>query len=345
MSYKKFQVYFFISVLIASLLLKLLVFRAYLVLIAFAGVLAILFRPVFRRFLGLVRSEAVAALMTVIVAVAAVLLPVTLFFMALYNELVSVVLNSRLKVDADSMAQYLQERLPVDLQSQVPIIVSSVMDFIRGIGTEISMVLFSLFSNAVGVFLAFIVILIAVYYLLKDGTVLKQRLMKISPLLDEYDELVLGRMITAVQAVISGGLVVISIKAVLAGVFFAIFGVPAPIFWGAMTGVASLLPIVGSALVTVPAVIYLIYAGHPGAAVGLGIISIVLIGTIDNFLQPKLVQSRTNIHPLLILLSILGGVKFYGFAGFILGPLTLAVTAALLDIYEREFRSYVQRVD
>jgi len=345
MSYKKFQVYFFISVLIASLLLTLLVFRAYLVLIAFAGVLAILFRPVFRRFLGLVRSEAVAALMTVIVAVAAVLLPVTLFFMALYNELVSVVLNSRLKVDADSMAQYLQERLPVDLQSQVPIIVSSVMDFIRGIGTEISTVLFSLFSNAVGVFLAFIVILIAVYYLLKDGTVLKQRLMKISPLLDEYDELVLGRMITAVQAVISGGLVVISIKAVLAGVFFAIFGVPAPIFWGAMTGVASLLPIVGSALVTVPAVIYLIYAGHPGAAVGLGIISIVLIGTIDNFLQPKLVQSRTNIHPLLILLSILGGVKFYGFAGFILGPLTLAVTAALLDIYEREFRSYVQRVD
>jgi len=71
---------------------------------------------------------------------------------------------------------------------------------------------------------------------------------------------------------------------------------------------------------------------------------VTLIGTIDNFIQPIIVQSKTKIHPLLVLLSILGGFKFYGVAGFILGPLTLAVTMALLDIYKRDFKHYIQNV-
>jgi len=96
--------------------------------------------------------------------------------------------------------------------------------------------------------------------------------------------------------------------------------------------------------VTVPAIIYLLLIGKIGSAIGLSIVSFGIIGTIDNFLQPKLVEQKTNIHPLLILLSILGGLQFYGFAGFILGPLTLAVTMALIDIYKKEFRGYLEKV-
>jgi predicted PurR-regulated permease PerM len=113
-------------------------------------------------------------------------------------------------------------------------------------------------------------------------------------------------------------------------------------FWGTMTGLASFLPIFGSALITVPMVIYLFMTGHIGAAIGLGVVGLAIIGTIDNLLQPILVESVTRIHPLLILLSILGGFQFYGFTGFILGPLTLAVTMALLDIYKREFKNYAE---
>ncbi|MEA3249723.1 MAG: AI-2E family transporter, partial [Patescibacteria group bacterium] len=171
------------------------------------------------------------------------------------------------------------------------------------------------------------------------------KLLAMSPLADEYDELVFNKLSIAVRAVMGGVLIMGIIKGILAGVFFWVFGVPAPLFWGLLTGIASFIPIVGSALVTVPAVIYLILTGHLLAAVGLLAVSVAIIGTVDNFLQPKLVESKTKIHPLLILLSILGGLKFFGFAGFILGPLTLAVTLALVDIYEKEFKHYIEQMD
>ncbi|MBU1915759.1 AI-2E family transporter, partial [Patescibacteria group bacterium] len=132
------------------------------------------------------------------------------------------------------------------------------------------------------------------------------------------------------------------IKGILAGFFFWLFGLPAPLFWGVMTGIASFVPIFGISLTTIPAAIYLFLTGNIIGGAALLIISVTIIGTIDNFLQPKLVESKTKIHPLLILLAILGGLQFYGFSGFILGPLTLAVTMALFSIYEKEFRRYLE---
>lgn len=342
MSYKKFQVYFFITVLTLSGVLTLFVFRPYLTLLAFGGVLAVISRPLYLRLNRLIKSDIAAAFLTVICMTLAVLLPSALFFASLSSELISAFSNIKGYFDGTTVLQVAEKYLPNAVHDQIPAILTEATRLIRGIAEALSQNLIGFFSNLFGIVFGCIVVLISAYYLLKDGTKIKMSLLALSPLGDEYDEIVFRKVITAVSAVMNGTLVMGLVKGVLAGVFFWIFGIPAPLFWGTMTGFASFMPVFGSALITVPAVLYLLIIGKVGAAIGLLAVSVVIIGAIDNFLQPKLVESKTNIHPLLILLSILGGLQFYGFAGFILGPLTLAVLMALIDIYEKEFRQYLE---
>jgi predicted PurR-regulated permease PerM len=341
MSHRKFQVYFFVAVTIVSGILTLLVFRSYLVLLAFGGVLAVLFRPVYRRLMAIFRSPTAAAFLTVIAITLTILLPSAYFFAALYTELVGAFADAKEFFDTTTIAAFLEANLPATLKDQVPAVMSEALKVIGGIGNVLTQNLFTFFSNVFDIVFGFVVVLISVYYLLKDGAKVKKELLALSPLGDQYDELVFERIFNAVRAVMGGVIIIGLVKGVLAGIAFVIFGIPAPLFWGAMTGLASFIPLFGSALVTVPAILYLAISGKVGAAIGLAVVSVVFIGAIDNLMQPKLVESKTKIHPLLILLSILGGLEFYGFAGFILGPLTLAVTMALIDIYEREFRSYL----
>lgn len=343
MSYRKFQTYFFLGILTAATLMTLLVFWPYLTMLAFGGVLAIIARPVFTRLQTAFKSDTAAAFLTIVIIATVILLPTAFFFAALSVELAQAISNIRGVVGGDSLVTVLQERLPASMHQQVPAIINELAGFVRAIAESLSQNLVGVFSNVFSMFFGFVVVMISTYYLLKDGAKIKREVMVLSPLNDEHDELVFTKVVTAVGAVMNGILVVGLVKGVLSSTFFWAFGVPAPMFWGAMTGFASLIPFFGSGLVTIPAIAFLLITGHTAAGIGLLVVSIGLIGGVDNLLQPKLVESKTNIHPLLILLSILGGLQFYGFAGFILGPLTIATLMALIDIYKKEFRTYAEK--
>ncbi len=343
MDYKKFQIFFFLAALAISMALTLLVFKPYLTLLAFGGVLAVISMPLYQYLTKLLKSEMTSAFLTVLFIAVVILLPLAFFLAALASEAISVFNDVKQRVDTLGGVEYLAAILPQNLHNQIPIIVDKSLEVAGKVVEMISSNLIGLFSNAFSVVFGFFIILFSTYYLLKDGRRIKNKLLALSPLADEYDELVFEKIAVAIRAVMGGVLVMGVIKGILAGLFFWIFGVPAPLFWGVMTGVAAFVPIFGSSLTTLPLAVYLLATGHIGAGIGLLLVSVAIIGTVDNFLQPKLVESKTKIHPLLILLAILGGLQFYGFSGFILGPLTLAVTLALFSIYEKEFRSYLER--
>ncbi len=344
MSYKKFQTYFFVTVLSLSLLLTLIVFEPYVVLLAFGGVLAIISKPIFDRLRTWFKGDGLAAFITVFCVTVIILFPLAYVSTSLVSEIIDLVSNFKTGIDSKSIIDLLQRLLPESAHRHIPTIISGAKDILESSKNDLLNKGFSFFSDFFTAILGFFVVMISGYYLLKDGTHLKKEVLLLSPLGDEYDELVVHRIGVTVRAVMGGVVVIALIKAVVAGLVFWIAGVPAPSFWGAMTGFAAFIPVVGSALVTVPVALYLFFIGKIGAAVALLIVSVLVIGTIDNFLQPKLVQSKTNIHPLLILLSILGGIKFYGFAGFILGPVTLAITVVLIDIFKKEFKGYIENI-
>jgi predicted PurR-regulated permease PerM len=110
-----------------------------------------------------------------------------------------------------------------------------------------------------------------------------------------------------------------------------------PFFWGTMMAFTSLIPVVGTALVWVPAASYLLLVGSWGKALFLVIWSALLVGSIDNFLRPVLMKGETEISSVYLFLAILGGISLFGMAGILYGPLILGITAVLIHLSELEY--------
>ena len=131
------------------------------------------------------------------------------------------------------------------------------------------------------------------------------------------------------------------IQGVLGGLGFAVAGIDAAVFWGAVMAVLSILPGIGTTLVWFPAVVYLLMTNQMLVGVGLLVWSAGVVGSIDNFLRPVLVGRDTQMPDLLILLSTLGGLALFGVSGLVLGPIVAALFMTVLSIYSRVFADWL----
>src|SRR5690606_27364726 len=138
--------------------------------------------------------------------------------------------------------------------------------------------------------------------------------------------------LTAIAQGIAGGL----------GMWLA--GFPG-LFWGTMMGFASFIPVVGTALIWVPATLYLFIMGDISWMIFLLIWSIAVVGSIDNLLRPLLMQGSAGMNTLMIFFSLLGGLQLFGLIGLIYGPLIFAITIVLFNLYEEEFQPFLNRQD
>jgi predicted PurR-regulated permease PerM len=140
-----------------------------------------------------------------------------------------------------------------------------------------------------------------------------------------------------INGVIRGYLLIALIQGILMGLGLVIFGVPNPALWGLVAGIAALVPTIGTGLVAIPIIIYLYTTGDTASAVGFLAWATVIVGLIDNLLNPIIVGRKINIHPLVILFSVLGGIALLGPAGILVGPLIVSLLYTLGNMYLRKF--------
>ncbi|PIR45037.1 MAG: hypothetical protein COV10_01520 [Candidatus Vogelbacteria bacterium CG10_big_fil_rev_8_21_14_0_10_51_16] len=191
----------------------------------------------------------------------------------------------------------------------------------------------TIFSGAATISFHILLALVAIFFVFLRGTAMEKSILALSPLDDSYDLEVLDKLRRAVISIVRGALLIALIQGVLAGLGFLIFGVPNPAFWGSIAVVSALLPGIGTALVLAPAILYLFLTGSVGAAVGLLVWGVIVVGLVDNIFLPRLLSHGIRLHPMILLLAVIGGINFFGLSGFILGPLTVSLLVALLDLY------------
>jgi predicted PurR-regulated permease PerM len=179
----------------------------------------------------------------------------------------------------------------------------------------------------------------AMFYFFRDGDKLIQRLKYLSPLADKYKEELFIRFISVSRATIKGTVVVGLIKGFIGGLTFWIFGISSPILWGVVMAILSIIPMLGAWLVMYPAAVIFLLLGHIWQGIALFLISTLIISSVDNILQPRLVGRSTGLHDLLIFFSTLGGIGMFGVMGFIVGPIIAALFISILDVYSIEFKS------
>ncbi len=202
-------------------------------------------------------------------------------------------------------------------------VVARLADFTRGTVT----VIFLLF-----------VMLYAMFFFLKDGEVVLGKILYYLPLSDRDERRMLDKFVSVTRAMLKGTFLIGIVQGALAGIAFAIAGIPSAAFWGTVMAVLSIIPGVGSALVWLPAAIYLLMSGRTGAGVGLLVWCGGVVGLVDNFMRPWLVGRDTKMPDLLILLGTLGGLVLFGAAGVIVGPIVAALFITVWELYGEAFK-------
>lgn len=191
--------------------------------------------------------------------------------------------------------------------------------------------------------LTILVTFFIIFYLLKEGEALTDKVKRLMPLRKKHQDHIFNKLKDTTYAVLYGSLIVAVIQGALGALGFYIFGIVSPITWGIVMTITALIPLVGTALIWVPASLLLIGEGITlndnfvvWQGIGLLIYSFFIVGTVDNILKPRIVGERAGVHPILVLLGAMGGLAIFGTIGFIMGPLILAILSASIEIYEEE---------
>lgn len=190
-------------------------------------------------------------------------------------------------------------------------------------------------SGSLALATGLLITLFLLFYFFRDKAKILGGLKGLVPLSRREADEVFKRVRDAIQAIVNGTLVVALLQGTLGGLMFWWLGLPAPLLWGAVMAVLSVLPFFGAAIVWVPAAVYLALSGDWGKALILAAWGSIVVALIDNLLYPVLVKGRLSMHTVPVFISIVGGLVYFGAAGVVLGPVALVVAAALLDIWRR----------
>jgi len=204
-------------------------------------------------------------------------------------------------------------------------VISAIGNFVVGKLTDLT-------KGTVQAFVHAILMFYAMYFFLMDGHHLLRTTTEYLPLSPAERTRLIDRFTSVSIATIKSTVLIGLVQGSLGGLGFMVAGLPAPVFWGAMMTVLSLVPGIGIALVWVPAAIYLLVMGRVTALVVFALYFILVVGLVDNILRPLLVGKESKMHELLVLLSTLGGLMAFGLAGFIVGPVIAALFVTLWDI-------------
>jgi predicted PurR-regulated permease PerM len=305
--------------------------------LAWAVVLVVVFNPVHRRLLARTNRPATSALISCLLVIFVILIPLSLVTLALVREFSGAAqgLQNQLSVYLDPNSAVAGRVLGwlgnyVDIeQLRNP---QSIQEHLQQVLGTVAQRTLGLVGGALGVVVQIFFIIFTMYYLFRDGSKIVNALPDVLPLEKAQSEEIFTRTKDVISASVNGVLVIAAIQGALGAVAFFALGVPSALVWGVVMTFLSLIPMAGAFIVWVPAAIFLAVTGHWVKAILLVAWGAFVIGTVDNFLRPKLVGERTKLHELFIFFSVLGGLNVFGVLGLVLGPVVLAITLALLDV-------------
>ncbi|PIR04490.1 MAG: AI-2E family transporter [Candidatus Magasanikbacteria bacterium CG11_big_fil_rev_8_21_14_0_20_39_34] len=313
--------------------------------IFWAAIIAVMFFPLFRWIHKYIKIDALSSFVTILIIIVVLFLPLLLVTTLTVHQsanLYSAVKQNQLFTgNLDQVSQHF---------SKIPFI-GEYTDTIKYQWTEnagkmtqvITQFLYThlvqFTQNSVRFFFMLFIMLYTLFYLLKDGPRILQKLMYLSPLGDTYEKKLFDRFTSTTRATLKSTFIVGSIQGILGGLLFWVTGIPGALVWGVVMTALSVIPAIGSFLVWLPAGIIMMAMGNIAQGLTIIIFGSFVIGTIDNILRPPLIGKDIQMHPLIVLFSTLGGIFIFGISGFIIGPIIAALFISVMSIYKDYYKN------
>jgi len=324
------------------------VVQPFLLSIFIAALFAALFSPLYRWFfMRLGNRPALAATLTLLTVLVFVFVPLSIVFGTVLSQALEVAQSARPWVQQQLAQPGLitakLEALP--FYEQILPYREQALDWLSKLTGSISKIAIDTVQAAtLGTFSALLslgIILYSMFFFLMDGDRLLYYLLYYLPLNDDDEKKLLKRFTSVTRATLKGTAVIGILQGILAGLALHFAGIPSALFWAVAMMFLSVVPGIGTALVWGPAALYLVVSGEYLVATLLAVYCIVVVGSIDNVLRPKLVGNDTRLHELMIFFSTLGGILSFGFMGFVIGPIIAALFVTIWELYGAEFSDWL----
>lgn len=195
----------------------------------------------------------------------------------------------------------------------------------------------SVLGKVTGVVLNVVFAFFGLYYILQNPDGAWRGMRSYIPFSDENVEILRQRFASVTKATVLGSGLCAVAQGVLMAIAFELFGLGNGVFWGAVTAVFSILPVLGSGIIYLPGTIVLYMTGHPAAAIGLGLFGMLVIGNVDNLIRPWVYNRYAAVHPMITLVGAIAGVGYLGILGLLIGPLALMYFFELMRMYAKEY--------
>lgn len=329
-----YQKIFFVSLFLCAFGLLAYVFSPFFAVILLGVVAGIALEPLFlwvRSSLKLGPSLAAffSVLTVLVVLVATASLVGTQLTKQAQNIYQDIVTGDQYQID--NMSHYLNNLIRpfnksdyvVDLQKYVNPIISFVA---QNVGV--------ILSGTASIVFKFFLWIVTLYFVLKDGRKIKSLLVKLSPLKNEHDDKLFQHFAASARSIVKGVFLVAIIQGFFVGLGLWFVGIENALFWGLVAAIAAPIPLLGTSVIMIPSIAYLLIMAQFVPAFILAAWGLTAVGLIDNILAPYFYSKGTEIHPLILLFSILGGLVVFGPIGFIVGPLVATIALTLTSLYQ-----------
>ncbi|MBW2980101.1 AI-2E family transporter [Candidatus Woesearchaeota archaeon] len=348
---KKYLKYFFLVLFLFMLALAFMIVRPFMTTIIASIILSYIFYPLYAKINKRIKIRNISV--TIVILIAILILTIPLFFVmnTITKESYVVYLMAKQRITSgevfaacngkntticgisDFTKDLLENpRTSYNLEKSVQKATNYVIDSMSNFIFSIPLI-----------FLNFFILVFIMFYLIRDGSDIYRKFKDLVPLAKSHKERVLNKFNDVTYAVVYGTMIIALIQGSLGGLGLFIFGIPSPVLWGAMMIIAAMIPFLGPPVIWVPIVVlHLLNAvsANDTTQITKGIIMVLyfslVVGTIDNILRPKIIGDRSQVHPVLILLGVVGGIALFGIIGIVIGPVILAIFTAFLQIYESE---------
>ena len=343
MEMQKIRKNIFLAILMIGTVAFLYLLKPFAYPIFWAAVIAGLFGPLYKRVNRKLKHPNLSTAIMLVVAIFVIIIPLAVIASVLLAQAIDMYSALKDTADIQQKAQgiidllkgnpYLQ-KLDLDEKALTETfydISGSISKYIVGYLTDLS-------QNTLLLIINFIVMLYCLFFFIRDGDKLLRGSLYILELKDEIGNQIYQRFTSTAQATLKGMLIVGLIQGTMGGILFWAVGINSAIVWGVIMILAAMIPGIGCAIIWAPAALILLATGHVWEGIVVVAVGSLVISSIDNILRPLLVGKDTQMHPLLIFLSTIGGIAVFGVSGFVIGPIITALLATLWEIYEKHYQ-------
>lgn len=317
------------------------IFQPFIYPLFWAAIIAAMFHPVYRFFSKHTKMPSISSALTLLLVIAILFIPlagVSILVVQQSIDLYNTLAQSGYQFSIGNATNWIAQTPLAPYHSAiVGQFEAHAGDIAKNVTTLIIQNFATITQISASFAFKFCIMMYALYYFLKDGDRMLKRLIHLSPLGDTYEQLLFTKFTSTSRATLKSTLIIGGVQGTLGGLLFFFTGIPAPVVWGIVMIAFSIIPGLGSFVVWFPAGIITLLMGDIQTSIII-LVGGFIISLVDNLLRPPLLGHDTQMHPLVVLLSTLGGLLLFGVSGFVIGPVLAALFIAIIDMYDHYYR-------